>query len=314
MVSKDYICTFILPVYLKNENKNGLKYFKETINSIINQTNPHWSLVVIDDNSDNCFLDKYISELINKEQNEIIYHQNVTNMGAGASRNTGIDIAVKKLGSDIILFQDADDLAHPRRVEVTKEAFESMNIDLVYSPFLPIDSSGKEIKFDNLTYTIQKTILANENPSVGTHVWKDLIADKIYMNLTSTTSVRISLAQKIPFWTGKISEDSYTWIQYAATGAFFYFIKDIPCKYRIPHTENGSSCREFFGKEKFFRETVDVFIQALNDSSIIALENGITTKEEIYKLKAQYYREIAYALEKENMHDLSKKLIELSKG
>ena len=67
----------------------------------------------------------------------------------------------------------------------------------------------------------------------GENAWIGLATKKKYTNLTSCTAVRTSLAAEEPFPSESVSEDSHTWVRYAAHPGKFVFIRDIKGGYRI---------------------------------------------------------------------------------
>lgn len=303
--NKDMVCTFVLPVHIKENNTTYLEYFKKTMNSIFKQTCSDWSMVIVDNASKNRSLNAYLNYVIEKQKQKILYFYNEKNTGTlGHPRNIGIEIADEELGSDIILFQDADDLAHPMRVEATKEIFKTTNADLVYSPFIPIDEHGKKIAYEKLTFSI-KDILSNlTNPPVGKDVWK-VLAEKMYVNLTSATSVRIEIAKKVPFPVIRCSEDGYTWMLYSAHGAVFHYAKEIPVKYRIPqNVKGGLPLIDYISHEKFYKDLVKVYIDAFFECSQYALKKGTATQEEIEKLVLLLCKKLKEIVKGEEMHDL----------
>lgn len=306
-IKKDIMCTFVTPLYIKENNIALLEFFKRAMESIFEQTCPEWSIVLVDDNSNNKLLDEYIYNIIKSQKQTILYHKNDSNIGPGFSRNIGIDIAYQ-LGSDVIIFLDQDDLSHPRRVEVTREIFKTENIDLLYSYFIPIDEKGNELEPDQLSYSM-KTILENHNtPLVGKDVWKTLFAGTMYINLPSATSVRIEYAKKIPFPDRRSSEETYTWLLYSAHGAIFGFNKEIPSKYRIPRNVKGSASRDSIGEEKWHQDMAESFTEAFQHCSKCALEKGTATIEELKKLEALLYINLVTIFKREGMHELAKKV------
>ncbi|MBQ3526602.1 MAG: glycosyltransferase family 2 protein [Akkermansia sp.] len=91
----------IIPVY------KAEKYISETIVSLRRQTLKELEFIFIDDKSnDNSF--NIIQESA-KVDSRIVLIQNNSNIGAGASRNKGIEIA----RGDFIAFMDLDDLLSP---------------------------------------------------------------------------------------------------------------------------------------------------------------------------------------------------------
>ena len=76
------------------------------------------------------------------------------NLGPGVSRNVGILKALKR-GCSIILFNDSDDISHPKRLEVVKDIFsENPQIGLVYSTFEVIDENNKPIPIERISSPI----------------------------------------------------------------------------------------------------------------------------------------------------------------
>ncbi len=303
-MKKDIRCTFVIPLYIEEKNIELLGFFKQSMESVFEQTCPDWSIVLVDDNSKNKLLDEYIHSIIPKQKQTIIYHHNASNAGPGIARNIGIDIAYG-LGSDVIIFHDQDDLSHPRRVEVTRDIFKTKDTDLLYTYFIPIDEHGIEIEPEHLSYSM-KAILENHNtPLVGKDVWKTLFADKMYINLTSTTSVRMEFAKNFPFPNRRSSEETYTWLLYSAHGAVFDFTGEIPTKYRIPRNVKGSASRDTIGEERWHQEMAESFTDAFTKCSKCALERGTATPEELKKLESLLYINLITIFKREGMHDLA---------
>lgn len=302
------ICTFVIPIHIDENNIEKLEYFKQAINSILNQTCHEWSMVLVNDNSNNRILDEHINQVIAQQKQTIIYHKNGSRMGAGFSRNIGIEIA-RELGCEIILFQDADDISHHKRVEVTKEVIKTQNVDVVYSPFIPIDEQGNKIAPEKLPNNIKTLMENNNNPTVGKDVWKIIASKEIYINLTSTTSVRIDVARKVPFPNIRSSEDLYTWMLYSANGAIFQCINEIPSKYRIPQNVKHSSLSTSMGEEIFYQEFAEAYIKAFFECTKVALARGTISNEEINKMTPIVFTNLFNELKGAGMHKLADKYL-----
>ena len=109
--------SIIVPVY------NVEKYLDECIQSIINQTHKNIEIILINDGStDNSLsiLRKY--EGIDKR----IIVINQENKGLSASRNIGI----KKSTGKYISLIDADDIIHPRMIELLYKEIKNNNCDI----------------------------------------------------------------------------------------------------------------------------------------------------------------------------------------
>ncbi len=227
-------------------------------------------------------------------------------------RNIGVKVADEELKSDIILFLDSDDLAHPMRVEKTKEIFRSTNADLVYSPFHVVDEHGNDVKDEKLPNIIKLIKTYLKDPPVGKDVWKIILSEKLYINLTTVTSTRIELAKEVPFPEYRNSEDTYANIMYSAHGAIFHCAEEIPGRYRIPQTRKGISSMNNLGKERFFRESMDAFLFAFYDCTQYALKKGTTNLEEVEEILAKFYKLLIIILKEDEMHQLVDKFQELA--
>ena len=103
------LVSVIMPSY------NTAKYIGESIESVINQTYPHWELIVVDD----CSTDDTDSVVANYlSDGRIRYLKNEKNSGAAISRNYALREATGKW----IAFLDSDDVWLPEKLE-TQIAF-----------------------------------------------------------------------------------------------------------------------------------------------------------------------------------------------
>ncbi|WP_286295413.1 glycosyltransferase [Vibrio apostichopi] len=118
----------VLPVY------NAEKYIHDAIESTLNQTYKDFELIIIDDGSTDRSLD-----IINSFEDERIVVVSRDNKGLVASLNEGVSLSKGKF----IARMDADDINHPKRLEIQVKQFSS-NKDLVLhcSNVRYIDSFG----------------------------------------------------------------------------------------------------------------------------------------------------------------------------
>lgn len=100
----EQMVSIVLPVY------NGEKYLREAVDSILEQTYRNFELIVINDGSTDSTLD-ILLEYQKKDARVVIISR--TNRGLVDSLNEGIKIARGKY----IARMDADDVAHPTRIE-----------------------------------------------------------------------------------------------------------------------------------------------------------------------------------------------------
>lgn len=293
---------FNMPIYIEKNNNEKLKFFSQTLDSIKKQTDSGWLLIIVDDNSPNKEIYHFIENDMKDFKKQCIYVKNDTNIGPGLSRNKGIDIAYEH-NCDLIMFQDADDYAHPFRVERTRQIFDNNEIDVLYSPFIPIDENDEVIDINNVTPSIRDIIIANKTrPLVGKNLWKKIATETGYINLTSATSVRMKYAKSVRFPNYRVSEDAYTWMLYSAYGAYFYYCEDIPCKYRIKQISAGSSSRSAIGKELFYKELCRVNEEAFFKCLEYSEKNGLL-KDEDAELSNMFYIRLLKTLISEGIDD-----------
>ena len=115
----DSIITFVVPVYRINE-----EYLRKCLDSILSQTNPHWTAILIDDGSpDNC--GEICDEYHNKESRFIVIHQK--NSGVSVARNVGIELAKTKW----VTFVDPDDWIDSNYIDTVTRTLSEDDIDIL---------------------------------------------------------------------------------------------------------------------------------------------------------------------------------------
>ena len=97
----------ILSAYNEEE-----RWFREAVESIINQSYENFELILILDNPNNTLLEGIINEYVNKD-NRIIYIKNEKNLGLVKSLNKGLSYC----RGEYIARMDADDISLPERIE-----------------------------------------------------------------------------------------------------------------------------------------------------------------------------------------------------
>ncbi len=118
---------------------NAEQYIAQSIETVINQTYPHWELIVVDDGStDNT--KQIVLQNIEKDKRIKYFYQ--SNGGQGKARNHGIKYA----SGDWIAFLDADDLWMPPKLELQLQTLILNGVDLVFSDVSVIDEKGIQIR------------------------------------------------------------------------------------------------------------------------------------------------------------------------
>lgn len=306
--------TFIIPHWSDGSDRS-FEIFEETLESIFRQTDTDWNMVIIDD----CSPEKAINRLRKiqfRQPKKIHLIENTINRGAGACRNIGVAWAMEKL-SPFVLFCDSDDISSESRLHVVRSIFDrSPRASVVYHPFKIIDEYSNLVELDSVTPNILETIEVLENsPPQGNNVWIDIATKTGYINLTSATSVRTMLAYQYPFPSERVSEDSNTWMRYAAGGEEFVFSRDAHVHYRIPQGSAGSASRSREGGKSAFYEGK---VRVDSDGFTRAMEIAVT-KQSIDLERRDYYQigfylKLAETVFNEDQNDLALELLQKAKG
>ena len=283
---------FIMPLKL-NDSEMELKFFRETVESIKNQTDTNWQLVIIEDYSNvkSVYdeLDKLKAEL--KDKLHIIYSDK--NYGTGAARNRGIAYA-HEVGAPFILYNDADDISDPRRLELVRKAFEDKTVNVVYTSFDVIDEYGNVTPEDKLSLVIKEIIDGHHfEPVEGERAWINIAIKKKYTNLTSCTAVRTELAFEEKFPESSISEDCHTWFRYGAHPGKFVLLKDIIGHYRI---RLGTASRSRSLHADFYERMMEMDSSGFESALQVAKKYGTMGGYDENELRAAFHVRLALNL------------------
>ncbi|RCX17333.1 glycosyl transferase family 2 [Fontibacillus phaseoli] len=234
--------TFVVPHWSENMSYT-CTFLNEAIESIMNQSDPDWQMIIIDDASPCLEAKPYLLDLQSKHPDRIAVVLNESNLGPGGCRNVGIAMAYER-SSPFILFNDADDLSHSNRLQTVRTILQrNPGVDVVYTSFQVIDEHGGYVGKDKLTASIIEILDSHEDhPVQGPEAWIEMGTMTGYTNLTSATAVRTSLAYKYRFPDVRVSEDYYAWLLYSAGGGDYAYASGIHSKYRIPQ-QTGSATR-----------------------------------------------------------------------
>lgn len=133
------LVTVIVPVY------NTIKYLRECVNSIVNQTYSNLEILLIDDGSTDKSLE--LCYQFEKKDNRIrVIHKN--NEGLGLTRNKGLEFASGKY----VCFIDSDDAFRTDHIESLVKAYEDNETELVMGSYTKCDRNGNELKNINLPF------------------------------------------------------------------------------------------------------------------------------------------------------------------
>jgi glycosyltransferase involved in cell wall biosynthesis len=310
--ANEFSSAFIIPHYT-GEHEEGIekRLIAETVEGLFSQTDDDWCAYFVLDIYPKKEVRDYLNHLKGKYYSKIdvvILDQNV---GAAVSRNVGILKALKR-GHSIILFNDSDDVSHPKRLEVVKNIFsEKPHVDVVYSTFEVIDENNKLTPIEKISPPILEILESHVgSPLEGYDAWIKMGTETGITNITSSTAVRINCAYQCPFPNEKASEDFHSWMRMSASGANFKYTPLIPTKYRIPSVSKYQSSRMRIGLHRFNQIKVRVDSDAFSKATEIALLRKIIKPEEIPTLKARFYKRLAKSMKREMEHELANELLD----
>lgn len=263
---------FIMPVYTENFMEFE-PTFKKSIDSVLNQTDQNFILVIIDDKSKDKSLIQYLESLKRVDSRiHVIYSKK--NKGPGFARNLGIKYA-HSINIPFILFNDADDISDINRLKETRIKFEDEEVNVVYSSFKVIDENDQIVNYSEICDSIKEILDGHTHDVVeGENAWLQIALEKNYTNLTSTTAVRTFLANLEQFPPRHVSEDAHTWLRYGAHKGKFSFLNNIYTLYRIRRNIESSS-----------RARVKNFYKLKAKTDV----EGYKKAEKIFKQKVQGY-------------------------
>ena len=127
----------------------------------------------------------------------------------------------------------------------------------------------------------------------GENAWIGIATKKKYTNLTSCTAVRTSLAAEEPFPSESVSEDSHTWVRYAAHPGKCVFIRDIKGGYRI--CSNVAS-RSRSNNANFYKKMFEVDSAGFEEAVKIARRYGTMGGLDENDIPTAFYVRLALSL------------------
>lgn len=301
---------FIMPFWCKEGGEEVAEtWLNVTLDSIRNQTDSNWKLLIADGNSPSEKAKSYLRQLAQASNGKIEIIFMPHSDGPGHARNVAIKHAYEA-GYPFIVFLDADDLAHPQRVEIARKIFSSRpEVGVVYSTFQVIDEEGNVVPREKLSQSIVEILESHDsgNPPQGKGAWIKIATETGYTNLTSATSVRTQIAYTHPFPPEKVSEDYYAWLVYSASGAEFAYTPLTPTRYRIPQHSAGSASRSREGgRHGFYATKCRVDSAGFAAAAKLALERGEITEDQQEALTIKFFLKEAETMGREQELDLAK--------
>ena len=305
----NHTAAFVMPVKISGD-ETELHFFRMSVESIKNQTDNDWIIIMVEDYSDNKMVYDTIDEMKTelKDKLHVIYSDK--NYGTGAARNKGVQYA-KEIGAPFILFNDSDDISDPRRLELVRKAFEEDDTaNVVYTSFDVIDENNNVVPHNKINASVREIIDGHKVDIVkGENAWIQIVTKKKYTNLTSCTAVRTALAYQEPFPKGSASEDSHTWVRYAAHPGKFVFLRDIKGKYRI--CSNVQS-RSRSNNVDFYGQMLEMDSAGFEEAVKIAKKYGTMDGWDENDLRAAFHVRLALTLLHGGSEEYCKKSLSLA--
>ncbi|MEW6065203.1 MAG: glycosyltransferase [Bacillota bacterium] len=122
----------IMPVY------NAVEFLEETMESVLNQTEKEFELLIINDGS----TDRSEEIILSFSDPRIRYFKQ-ENRGPAAARNQGLE----NVKGDFVVIQDADDVSLPCRFEILKGRFTNPTVGIVHSDVLLINEKNQPLGY-----------------------------------------------------------------------------------------------------------------------------------------------------------------------
>ena len=314
-VRKEFSSAFIIPYYANEYKQRGRKklLIADTIEGLFLQTDEDWSAIIVVDMHPSIEISEYLNTLKKKYYPKIDIILLEQNVGQGVCRNLGVLKALER-GQSIILFNDSDDISHPRRLEVVKKIFlENPQVDVVYSTFEVIDENNILTPAEKISTPILEILESHVQPPLeGNNIWIKMGTETGITNITSSTAVRIQFAYRCPFPNERASEDFHCWIRMSALGANFKYTPLIPTKYRIPNFMKYQASRTRIGLSNFNQIKARVDSDGFSKAIEIALARNMIKPEEIPMIKAKFYKRLAKSMSREMEKELATNLLRMA--
>ena len=139
-----------------------IKYLKQQIDSILNQTYKNICLLISDDNSTNKEVQKTLKEYEEKDERIKVYIQD---NNLGYIKN--FEFLLKESTSNYIMYADHDDIWYENKVERSLEELIKKDVDLVYVNAEQIDEDGQVIQKSYFKYKNVPLIKGTNNLAIS---------------------------------------------------------------------------------------------------------------------------------------------------
>lgn len=160
-------------------NKNGMPYLKESVNSVMKQSEGNFQLIVVDGNS----TDDSLSYLTSLNDKRLTVIQDFDENGVMESRRKGIMFA----SGEWIAFLDSDDVWLENKLQIQVNYMKKNNIDFSYTNFSLIDHQNNQLavnkhfhKYLDRQNFASKRAIVNSSVIIKSQVLKNNFPNEVY--------------------------------------------------------------------------------------------------------------------------------------
>ncbi len=114
---------------------NHARYIVQAIDSVIQQTHPHWELIVVDDGSTDETRELLEANYLDHPCIQLLYQDN---RGAHHAINRGVSMAKGRY----ISILNSDDVYHPERLQILLAHSQAHPQSLIFTQVTPVDAQG----------------------------------------------------------------------------------------------------------------------------------------------------------------------------
>ena len=220
------LVSIITPYYKKK------KYIELTINSVLQQTYKNFELIIIYDDQNK--EDLNLLKNLTKKDKRIKLYINKKNLGAGKSRNKGIQLSKGKF----IAFLDADDCWHRNKLKKQIFFMKKSLVDISHTSYHIINS---------------------DNKIIGNRLAKDmnhkLLLSSCDIGLSTVIMKKEIITNKIKFANISTKEDYVLWLKITLNNYTIFALKNNLTKWRkLNDSLSASKIQKFYDGYLVYRK------------------------------------------------------------
>ena len=239
--------SIIMPYFKKK------KFVENSIKSILNQTYQNFQVIIVDDELS--IESSEVLKKIHRLDNRIKIINNPRNLGAGQSRNLGIEIA----SGELVAFCDCDDLWKESKLEKQIKFMKKTDSDLSFTAYEIVDEIGLKIG-----YRKAKDIL----------IFNDLLKSCDIGLSTVILKKELFKNKDYKFANLKTKEDYVLWLKMVQDGKIFRGLNECLSSWRksknslsssvLQKLEDGFQIYRVYLKYSIFKSLICLFVLSIN--------------------------------------------------